>query len=492
MHQFITKNFHKLQKLSFNSKLLLTFFFLVVIFTRFYNLDGTARFTRDESSDLARMHQYYQNKQLSLVGPISSEQDKVFSSLSYYMVMPFAIAFNFTPVSTVYGMAFYGFITAIFLLLIIHKVNPKFLFLGSVLIMIWYPLVLVSRWAWNPHFVIFWASLGLLLFFYRKSLGLISYLIMGLSFGAMFHHHYVSIFSTVSFLILISLQYFKKKQFRKVLFMLIGYALPFSLFILFDLKNPPGLFFGKYLLGGNTPQIETVYSIDLIKDHLYRDISIYLQTFVQNGFLQVILLFTSLILIIRELKTKTYQTLTWIVPATLIIFAGVIINDFQMRYVYPSIVFFFIWLLLPRKELLNIFLAKFIFLILILGSLLTIKNQLTISEVPPSMKITTNASQIIIDIINNEKLHNANVAALSSHDSDPLAADYRDYIRMRNTGLREPSEYDVSEHLFVISTATDEILRQDKSYAMTAFKDKKLRKVINVDSDWKVFWYGTE
>ena len=109
------------------------------------------------------------------------------------------------------------------------------------------------------------------------------------------------------------------------------------------------------------------------------------------------------------------------------------------------------------------------------------------------MGIFTKASQIIIDTVAEHKLNNSNVAALSSSDDAPLAERYRDYVRMKHTGLRAESEYDVSEHLFVISTANDEILRADKSYAMVAFKDKVLRGVFDIeDTEWKVFWYGTK
>ncbi len=475
-----------------SKKALLIIFFLLVVFTRFYNLDGTARFTRDESSDLARMNEYYQNKQISLVGPISSEKDKVFSSLSYYLIMPFAIAFDFTPVSPVYGMAFLGVLTAIMLLALVRKINKKYLVLAGALILIWFPLVLVSRWAWNPHFVIFWAALALLLYEYRTKIGWSSFLMLGIAFGAMFHHHYVAIFTTAPFLALISIPYLRKKEFKPVMLMLFGYTLPHLLFVLFDLKNPPGLFFGRYLSGGNTPVVETVLTLSLVWSHLLRNISVYFETFVQNIILQYIFALSLLILVIKELKSHTYRTITWILPATFIIVGGIFLNDFQMRYVYSSVPFIFVWLLIQRKEKLNKFLAKFIFVILILGSFLTIKTQLTVAKVPPSMKVLTQASQVIIDTIHENTLNNANVAALSSPDDAPLAERYRDYIRMKNTGLRGPSEYDVSEHLFVITTADDQTLRNDQSYAMIAFKDKNLRKVFNVDSQWKVYWYGTD
>ena len=161
--------------------------------------------------------------------------------------------------------------------------------------------------------------------------------------------------------------------------------------------------------------------------------------------------------------------------------------------VFSSTTFVFVWLLFPRKEKLSKFLANFCIVLLLIGSLLSIKSQLTVADVTPNMRIFTKASYIIIDTIAENKLNNSNVAALSSSDDAPLAERYRDYIRMKNTGLRAESEYDVSEHLFIISTANDEILRADKSYAMVPFKDKVLRKVFDIeDTEWKVFWYGTE
>lgn len=116
----------KIKKTSFQAKniLLLSLFVIMVVFTRFYNLDITARFTQDESSDLVRMHQYWTEKKISLVGPISSDNSKVFSSLTYYMVMPFAATTGFEPIGPVYGTAFWGSITAFLLIWIVLKAHP--------------------------------------------------------------------------------------------------------------------------------------------------------------------------------------------------------------------------------------------------------------------------------------------------------------------------------------------------------------------------------
>lgn len=483
----------KFTALSKKSKLLIVLFLILLVFTRFYNLAGTARFTQDESSDLARMHDYWVNQKISLVGPISNDGTKVFSSLGYYMIMPFAAAFDFTPVAPVYGMAFLGAVTAIMLLMLVWAINKKLLFLAGSLIIVWHPLVLMSRWAWNPHFVVFWLVLALLVYQYRVRFGIISYLITGIALGTAFHHHYVAIFTTAPFLVLISLPYLRQKQYKPVVLLLLGYTLPHLAFVLFDLKNQPGLFFGRYLLSGNTPHVVPSFSLAMILSHLQRNTSVYLATFVPNIVLQLIFGLSSLWLLVAELKKHTLRTLTWVIPATVIIFAGVILDDFQDRYVYSSLIFLLAWLFLPRKDKRNRLLAKISLTALLIGSLFTLKPQLTVTQSPPDMRIVTEASEIIINTISSKGVRNPNIAALASKDSAPLAERYRDYIGMRGISLRAASEYDVSEHLFVVSAATDEVLRNSPDHAMEAFADKELKGIFPIENtEWKVFWYGVE
>jgi hypothetical protein len=491
--KFLQDLFSPFTKLSKKTKILLVLFAVAVLFTRLYNLEGTARFTQDESSDLARMRGYWLTKQITLIGPISNDGSKIFSSLSYYMILPFAAAFGFTPVAPVYGMAFWGILTAGLLLLLTYSYNKKLLIPAAMLIAIWYPLVLTSRWSWNPHFVIFWAALGLLSLRYQKKLGNFAYLLTGFAFGSMFHHHYVAIFTTAPFLLLISLPLLKKKEFKPVILMFIGYIFPHLAFVLFDLKNPPGLFFGQYLRSGNTPHVEQSLTADLAWSHFVRNIDIYLDTFIKNSFLQIVFGLSLLSLMYLEFKKSFYKTLTWVFPSIAIILAGIMLNDFQIRYVFSSVAFLFVWLIMPRKESLNKFLAKFALVILLIGSVFSLKSQLTQTETPPDMRTFTKASNIIVNVIKTKKVKHYNIAALSSPDSAPLAERYRDYIYTRGVVFQAPSQYNISEHLFVVSTATNEILREDQSYAMIAFKDKALKEVFPIEgTEWKVFWYGVD
>src|SRR5438067_815920 len=108
-------------------KIILGLLVILTLFTHFYNLDRTSRFSRDESSDLVTIHQYFVDKKLTLVGPIDSTHTKVFGSLTYYLLMPFTILGNFDPVSPIYGTAFFGLITAAILILLIKQTNKDLL-----------------------------------------------------------------------------------------------------------------------------------------------------------------------------------------------------------------------------------------------------------------------------------------------------------------------------------------------------------------------------
>lgn len=479
------------KKIPTSTKILLLLFAVLVLFTRIYNIEGTARFTQDEASDLARMRGYWLTKQITLIGPISNDGSKIFSALSYYMILPFAAAADFTPVSPAYGMVFWGIITAILLLLLTHKINKKLLLPVGLLITVWYPLVLMSRWSWNPHFVVFWATLGILSYQFKKQLGSFAFVLTGFAFGAMFHHHYLAIFTTAPFLLFISIPYLLKKQFKPVVLLFIGYVIPHLAFILFDLKNPPGLFFGRYLIGGNTPHVQKDLAGSDILANLIRNIKMYPSAFVQQASLQTLFLINIVVLATLEIKKYFTRTITWFGSGIAIIFGGMILGDFQTRFVYSSIIFILVWLLLPRKEKMNRFFASLALFILIVGSVFGIKTQLTVNETQPDMRVIRQASDIIVRTIKEKKLKNTNIAALSSPDSSPLAEKYRDYIYTRGVNFQAPSQYDVSEHLFVVSTKTDEVLREDQSYAMIAFRDKALKEIFPIgDTGWKVFWYG--
>ena len=168
---------------------LILLFLTALIFTRFYNLEKTARFVWDESSNLVNIHRIYQTKDLTLIGPISEDGNKVFGSLTYYLLLPFAVLGHFDPASTAYGAAFWGTVTAVILFYLSLKINPRLKILSALLITVWWVLLIPSRWAWNPNFLPLWSSLSLLVLFSRIKW---RYFLAGLFLAIGLHHHYLA------------------------------------------------------------------------------------------------------------------------------------------------------------------------------------------------------------------------------------------------------------------------------------------------------------
>ena len=469
---------------------LLALFLAAVIFHQFYNLGHTARFTQDESSDLVRMRQYYTERKLSLVGPISSDNSKVFSSLTYYMVMPFAAATGFEPIGPVYGTAFWGVLTAVVLLVVTAQVNRRFLVPGALLLIVWLPLVEMSRWAWNPHFVAFWAGLGLLVYFARKKLGSLSFALVGFFFGMMFHHHYLSLIAVAPLMLYFTMQLWQQKQYRDIALMAGGYFFSIVPFLLFDLRQPPGLFFTQYLLGGSTPHVETTLTLELLWEHAARNLRIVFESSLAQEIWYLPLGLGVAATLWADVKAKQYNTIVWLTPLLTLFITGLFLNDFQARYVYPAIAFLYVWMLLPRKK----FAAaarNVVFGVLLISALSSIHKELTVTKVPPDIYSFTKASHFIADTITEHQLVNPNIAVLASKDSAPLAEKYRDVVRMYQAGVRELNEYDATENLFVVSTSDEARVRSDESNAMVYFSKSELRDVYEVEnSNWKVYWFS--
>jgi hypothetical protein len=452
------------------------------LFTRFYNLDRTARFTQDESSDLLRIHQYFVEKKITLVGPISNDNTKVFGSLTFYMLMPFVVAANFDPIGPAYGAAFWGVLTAILLVLITIKVNPKHVWAAGLLVLIWYPLVETSRWAWNPHYVTFWIALGIYVYLLKKKW---SRLFAGIFLGLAFHNHYLAGVATGVFVGLVSLRDLKRKRWMEAVQLIAGYILPFIPFVIFDLRHPPGLFFAKYLFGGDTPNMVKLTAsafFDRLTENVvavFQYITIPFFSWLTAG------IFTVLVAI----EWKKLDRYIWLLPIAAQMVVGSILTNFQTRYFLPALAYLFIWMVLPRKGVAKLLAQGFISL-MIISSLITIVPQLTTTLVPPDIYSLRAATNYIAKQVTEKKLKNANVAALSSPDSDPLAARYRDALSVKNIGLKAATQYDTSEHLFVMSTSDIETLVHDESTAMKIFTKGKLDETYIIpESEWKVYWF---
>lgn len=61
---------------------------------------------------------------------------------------------------------------------------------------------------------------------------------------------------------------------------------------------------------------------------------------------------------------------------------------------------------------------------------------------------------------------------------------------MQDIGLRTKGEYELSDHLFVISTGSEKLLRENPAYEMHNFRSGLLVSFWKIDnSSWKIYHF---
>jgi hypothetical protein len=428
------------------------------------------------------MQEIWESKQITLIGPISEDGNKVFSSLTYYMLLPTAIVGGFDPLSPVYASVFWGLLTiAMFVVLLRTKKLDSVKFLGGVfLLVIWLPLIQASRWAWNPNLIPFWVVLSLLCAS-RKKLGW--KLLAGLSMGMMIHHHYLSAFMIMIYVLSWGFYEYKNRMQNIVAFSL-GVFLAITPFIVFDLTHPPGLFISRILyfnylgLEGSIPlwlKIRNIY-IDFFK-------------YVSGGeIMAIIVSIITSVLVFIDVKTKNLKSIrtgiVWIIYLLTLSIVGVVYT----HYFLPVIVFFLLWVLERRSKKFD-WLSKLLLLIIIISSLIALPRILTKGNWESNIKYTKEIASIIENEIAGRALINANIVVLASEDPNIYGRKFRDIIQVhRKVKLKSKDEYYISDNLFVITTADEKRVRDDPAAEMDGFRRGVMKTTWAVsDSDWKVF-----
>ncbi len=459
----------------------------ILVFTRFYNLDATTRFTRDEASNLIDMHRIWKEKDITFIGPVDINNTVIYPSLTYYMLLPFAAIGNFSPASPAYGTAFFGALTAILLVFLTHKVNRKFTVYAILIGLFWYPLVESSRWAWNPHLVPFMSVLALI-FWARK--GNISKFISGIFFGLSFHLHYFSIVSFAVFGSTWGLIQFSKKKFKEVFLLALGFISMLVPFVIFDIKNPPGLFFGKYL---NNNLVSTGFATKLtgfwsdFTANLFRT----LFYITQNNYLAIIVGVLIVILLIVDIK-KHKENLLYFLPVITQVACISFLPYWAGRYFLLASPFFIFWLI-TKREFFGSLVSKFLILVMVLGSIIAMPKLLSESQVPPGGAVVEKISNYIVSAMDSEGLKNVNIVVLESSDPDPLGVIYRHTLLVKEKRILLDPEYNITDNLFVVTQGSEESVRGDESNIINGFRSGKAELRYQVaGTDWKLYLFNRD
>ena len=457
--------------------LALSLFVLVLIFTRFYNLDKTARFIWDESSDLVNMHQIYVEKKITLVGPISEDGSKVFSSITYYMLLPFAIVGKFDPVSPAYGAAFWGLVTGLLIIYLGYKVNKKNLGLFVPLVLFWYPLAETGRWAWNPNLIPLWITLSII-FFLQKST--FSKFVSGFFIGLAIHQHYLAIFAVIGLGLMILFESIRDKKLKNFFIFSVGVIVTILPFIFFDLTHPPGLFLSRILYFNNFDErVSFIQSLLTVINGTF----LY---FTQNAILEIFLIAANILLLFNDIKRKS-NALTFYIIFVIQLIGIVFVSNFYTHYILPALPFFIIYLIYPRYGVGKMF-SYLAILILLISSVISFPKQIFNVTWQSDITSTRYIANTISKKITSIGMKNVNIAVLGSSDTNTYGRRYRDLLLIKNIPLKTKGEYEISDSLFVISTQTLENLRNDPAYEIKYFKNGPLVEEWNVPGRiWKIY-----
>jgi hypothetical protein len=434
--------------------------FALVLFTRFYNLEKQLRFNRDESSDLVKIHQYWVDKDITLIGPMSEDGNMVYSSLSYYLIMPFALLFNFTPVSPTIGNAFISIVGLLILIITTYLTNKRLTYLACLLLVIWYPYLLSSRWAWNPNLIPALMAGGYFLLMSKKNL---LTLLAGVLFGFTSHLHYLAIIPSALFL-------FSAKN--KILFIL-GFSIPILIFLTFDFFHPPGLFLSRTILYKQS---------SATLDFNFEALSVGLKFLLTRAWI----LICCLPLLVNDIRFNR-KNLLLLTPVLSLFIAVGFIKSPQGHYFIGALIPWYLWLILPREKIWR-WVQPIIFFLMVVINLPVSLNYLFGKIPDDSAYFAKRITNIIAqDIIDNE-LKNPNLAVLQSNDINSFGVKYRDILLVNDVRIRSIDEYSVSDNLYVITQeGDDKLLRGDPSVQMRLFNTGVIRFDQTVSgSNWRI------
>ncbi len=469
----------------------------VLIMSRFVLLYTSARFIWDESDDLVRMSQMYHRNPITLIGPMNANKTFFQSSLTYYMVMPGAALTNFHPMGPVYATAVYGCLTVLLLAYILMRFYRWKYFIGVLFLTCLFPLVQTSRWAWNPHFIPFWQSLGILIFLIadNKKMKFWAWGIVGFLLTLTLHNHWYAFFSAVGFGFAMLIYLLKQKRIKEFIWYVVGSISAIAPLLIFDILHPPGLFITRALIFSPLAPHNGAFNLASIPLKLVQFPIELIMYFVHNkvaAILIVVAIFVYGILVLRDKTISLFKKILLIPIAFQIIgltlISGSVFDYYYLGAVIPLIIF----LSIPDKaKILNMLRIGILTMIVFLGisaSIGEIKKDTWMTNIHRKMQVY----QIIKNNLPKDK--KCNVFVPASKSGDAVGKVYRDLLIARDdVWLFSQEEYNTYECIFIVSTASIGKIKKDPAYELDRIRDVMPLKSWRVgETDWKVYYFETK
>lgn len=289
-------------------------------FLRFYHLPQTLLFLGDQGRDAIIAKQILKDRDIALIGPVTSVGNMYLGPFYYYFMVPFLALTYPDPVGPALGVALVNTLSIIGLFLITRRLFNSATALLAAGIYALMPLAIqFSRFSWNPNLG---APVGILVFWllvrwlqttrWKYAIGL------GLALGIIIQLHYVALITwglvAINWIILM----IQEKQMRKRIF-----------------------FQGLTIAGLAVALLSPLVAFDFRHNHIIS--AEFLKFFTSSE--EHILPWTRFAIIIRETEGRMYQVLSQLVSGTK--------NPFMDRLVGYSSIVLLAWTYLlkrPKKD----------------------------------------------------------------------------------------------------------------------------------------------
>lgn len=209
----------------------------------------------------------------------------------------------------------------------------------------------------------------------------------------------------------------KEKTILKFLFWSFGIIITLIPFVIFDLRHPPGLFLTRILYSS---PVESSFSASEIFSKAFVWFQYMLNYYTQSAKLSLALGLSILLLLILDIKTHfkaVLFALPWIAQIIGLIFIN---NPCSIYYYYllPSTIPFLVWILYPRQNNYLKALTNIMFIILLVGGLISIIPKMTQTTWQTDIKSVRKINSLLSEEIRIKDLKNVNIAVLESPDNN--------------------------------------------------------------------------
>lgn len=338
--------------------------FLLTLFLRVYKLNYFISYHQDQVRDLFYVKDYFDKKELILLGPKASVGNFYLPPFWYYL-MTVAYFFSPSPLAPAFLVAFLNSLAVIFLYLFGKKFFSEKVAFFSSLLYAFSPLAIeYSRFAWNPNPIILFTILTfyfLYQFIFKKNN--LAFILGTITANLAFQLHYQG---TIIFLFFFfTLVFLKKINLKKLL---IYFSLNLFLilpFIIYEFKNNFSNISGIFDFIKNNPSSNLkFFGIPFFVKFIIFGFSQFLAKvlFFKNSFLGFLSLLGLSYLLLREIifwqKIKKQEKII----IAFFVFSFVMffvyknsLIDFYLLFLIPLIVFYFALFLSKLNNKLSLF-----------------------------------------------------------------------------------------------------------------------------------------